>query len=120
MEAGSAKTYGISGAAPALMLACALGVAGCAMPPSSVLPEAKSTSDFSGRTCLQLVSDINHVARHRAKLEKQQLNAVVGDAVGVYMILLPGSKFGGDARAALADTKGTELALRRSHRVQCR
>ena len=54
-------------------------------------------------------------------LTKSQNNAATGDAVGVFLVLLPvGSIFGADVEGELAQAKGEVMALQGAVTINCK
>ena len=93
--------------------------AACAKPPGSIAPVSVSTSNYQNYSCAQLSSEINMNARELADSERRQRNAVAGDAVGVFLVLIPPSAFTGDASADVAMDKGEDIAMRRAFAERC-
>jgi hypothetical protein len=57
----------------------------------------------------------------RNALVNSQNNAATGDAVGVFLVLLPvGSIFGADKEGELAQAKGEVLALEGAVMINCK
>lgn len=102
----------------ALMIASA-ALAGCAKPPKSIAPTAVSTSNYDGYSCTELQSEIHRNMRELNDAEDRQRAAVAGDAVGVFLVLIPPSAFTGDASADVALNKGEDLALQASFSRRC-
>jgi len=102
----------------AVLLMVAL-TAACAKPPSSIAPVSISTSNYQNYSCSQLSNEINLNARELAASEQRQRNAVAGDAVGVFLVLIPPSAFTGDASADVAMDKGEDIAMRRAFANRC-
>lgn len=98
----------------------ALLLSGCARPASTVRPVPVSSLQFSDLSCTDLAQRINQTFHDRKALEKRQTNAVIADAATFYVAYVPPSVLTGDPEQQLAQTRGTEVALRRAHQVQCR
>ncbi|ABV93225.1 conserved hypothetical protein [Dinoroseobacter shibae DFL 12 = DSM 16493] len=94
-------------------------LAGCAKPPKSIAPTAVSTSNYEGYTCAELQAELSHNMRELAAAESRQRAAVAGDAVGVFLVLIPPSAFTGDASADVALNKGEDIALQTVYNRQC-
>jgi len=97
----------------------AFAVAGCAKPPGSIAPVAVSTSNYDRYSCSQISAELNENMSELADAERRQKNAVAGDAVGVFLVLIPPSAFTGDASADVALNKGEDIALRRAFAQRC-
>lgn len=93
--------------------------AGCAKPPGSIPPVAVSTANYDKHSCQQLAADINENQRDLSDSERRQKNAVAGDAVGVFLVLIPPSAFTGDASADVALNKGKDIAMRDAFASRC-
>ena len=95
-------------------------VVGCASRASSVAPVAVSSSDYSKMSCEDARSLLSQKREVEIVLTRQQNNAALGDAAGVFLILLPlGSVFGADKEGELAIAKGEVDALERKITVDC-
>lgn len=101
----------------AMIATVALG--GCAKPPKSIAPTAVSTSNYAGYTCAELQAEIAQNMRELTAAEDRQRAAVAGDAVGVFLILIPPSAFTGDASADVALNKGEDIALQAAFNRRC-
>jgi len=102
----------------ALVLMTALA-AGCAKPPGSIPPVAVSTQNYERHSCSKLAAEINVNSRELSDAERRQKNAVAGDAVGVFLVLIPPSAFTGDASADVALNKGEDIAMRQAFASRC-
>lgn len=86
-------------------------VAACAQSPASIQPVSLGNA-FSTVPCQQAVIDLTAERQALAALESKQRGAVVGDAVGVFLIGVPVSSLtGNDSAGAIAASKGKVLAL---------
>ncbi len=104
----------------AIILA-AFAIIGCESRASSIAPVAIPSANYSGLSCEETKLALE---QHRAKqyaLANQQNNAATGDAVGVFLLLLPvGSIFGADKEGELAQAKGEVLALTGAVSINCK
>ena len=89
-----------------------LSVTACAAPPSRIAPVAVATSEYDGFSCTQLASELSRVGTDLEEAERRQRNAVAGDALTVFLVLVPASALAGDSEAEVARLKGEEIALR--------
>lgn len=79
------------------------------------------SSNYKGLLCDETKTALTQATAKENALTKQQNNAATGDAVGVFLILLPlGSVFGADKEGELAQAKGEVLALRGAVPINCR
>jgi len=86
-------------------------VAACAQSPASIQPVSMGNA-FAAIPCEQAKLDLTAERQALAALESKQKGAVVGDAVGVFLIGVPVSSLTGNDRAgAIAASKGKILSL---------
>lgn len=86
-------------------------VAACAQSPASIAPAAMGNA-YAGISCNQARADLTAERDNLAALEGKQKGAVVGDAVGVFLIGVPvASLTGGNVAGHIAASKGKVLAL---------
>jgi uncharacterized lipoprotein YajG len=97
-----------------LMLATAFVLSACASPPSRIAPVAVATSEYDGLSCSQLASELARVSTALEEAERRQRNAVAGDALTVFLVLVPASALAGDSEAEVARLKGEEIAITNS------
>ncbi len=89
----------------------AFAVAACTPRPDAIAP-VSMTGAFDRLSCSQAKSQLATERTKLTALEKQQNSAATGDAIGVFLILIPVSKLtGGDVAGELATSKGTVIAL---------
>jgi len=70
------------------------------------------TGAFDHLSCSQAKSQLDSERVELAALEKRQNGAATGDAIGVFLILVPVSKLtGGDVAGEVGTSKGKVLAL---------
>jgi hypothetical protein len=70
------------------------------------------TGAFDQMSCSQAKTNLSSERIKLTDLEKRQNAAATGDAIGVFLILIPVSKLtGGDLAGEVATSKGTVLAL---------
>lgn len=104
-----------------LLLTATLAVAGCASRASSIAPAAVPSSNYSGLNCEETKLMLAQKLEQRNALTRQQNNAATGDAVGVFLVLLPvGSIFGADKEGELAQAKGEVMALEGAQSINCK
>jgi len=95
-------------------------LASCATRPDSVTPVSIPASDYSSLSCQETTTLLTMKNGEENALSKKQSAAATGDAVGVFLILLPISTiFGGDVEGDLAQAKGEVLALQRAIIINC-
>ena len=93
-------------------IAAVLAISACAKNPDAIPPVAVSSSAFDGVSCARAKSERNQLGNELMALESTQRNAVVGDAVGVFLIGVPMSSLtGGDKAGEIGSAKGQILAL---------
>ena len=98
-----------------------LVIAGCASRASSVAPVAIPSANYKGLSCDETKVALEQKRAKMYALTNQQNNAATGDAVGVFLVLLPiGSIFGADVEGELAQAKGEVLALEGAVSINCR
>ena len=83
----------------------------CTPRPDAIAPVAM-TGAFDHLPCSDARSRLDTERVKLTALEKRQNNAATGDAIGVFLILVPVSKLtGGDVAGEVGTSKGTVLAL---------
>lgn len=83
----------------------------CSERPDAIAP-VSMTGAFDSMSCATAKSSLASEREKLAVLEKQQNSAATGDAIGVFLVLVPVSKLtGGDVAGELAASKGKVLAL---------
>lgn len=83
----------------------------CASGPDSIAPVSMGNA-YQGLSCNQAQISLQEERVTLAALEQKQRNAVVGDAIGVFLILVPVSSLtGNDVEGQLATSKGKVVAL---------
>lgn len=91
--------------------AAALSLAACAQNPASIAPVAMGSA-FAAQECTSARRDLLAERMTLEAAEEKQRGAVVGDAVGVFLIGVPVSSLaGGDVAGQIATSKGKILAL---------
>lgn len=86
-------------------------LAACAQSPNSIAPVSMGDA-FASMNCQQAVADLSTERQTLAALESKQKGAVVGDAIGVFLIAVPVSSLtGGDVAGQIAASKGKVMAL---------
>lgn len=96
-----------------------VALSACAKSPSSIAPVSMGSA-FSGVPCHTVNADLAAERDTLAALESAQKGAVVGDAIGVFLIGVPMSSLaGGDKSGELATSKGKVLALE-ARSAECR
>lgn len=97
---------GIIAVASALLLTVA-----CTPRPDSIAP-VSMTGAFDQLSCSQARANLEAERAKLADLEQRQNAAATGDAIGVFLVLIPVSKLtGGDVAGEVATSKGAVLAL---------
>jgi len=98
----------------------ALLLSNCASRASGVAPVAVASADYSQLSCADARAMLAQKREVENTLTRQQNNAALGDAAGVFLVLLPlGSVFGADKEGELAIAKGEVDALERHITVNC-
>lgn len=93
------------------LAAATLSLAACAKSPGSIAPVSMGNA-FAGVTCQQASTQLSAERQALAALEGKQRGAVVGDAIGVFLIAVPVSSLtGGNVEGQIGASKGKALAL---------
>ena len=104
-----------------LTIMAVLALAGCASRASSIAPIAVPSANYAGLTCEETKQMLVVKQELQNSLTKSQNNAATGDAVGVFLVLLPvGSIFGADKEGELAQAKGEVIALNGAVSINCK
>nr|WP_170610858.1 hypothetical protein [uncultured Ruegeria sp.] len=86
-------------------------VSACAQSPSAIAPVSMAGA-YTNTSCSQAANILHQEQTRLAALSSKQEGAVVGDAVGVFLIGVPVSSLSGaDVSGDIAATKGKVLAL---------
>ncbi|MFK7764935.1 MAG: hypothetical protein AB8B62_16855 [Roseobacter sp.] len=92
-----------------------LVLSACAKSPDAIAPVSMGNA-FASVSCTQARGQLLQEQQTLLALEKKQRNAQVGDAIGVFLLLVPVSSVAGnDVEGKLATSKGKVLAL--EHRL---
>ena len=103
------------------LVVSSLAIAGCASRASSIAPTAIPSANYKGLSCEETKVALEQKRQKKYALTEQQNNAATGDAVGVFLVLLPiGSIFGADKEGELAQAKGEVLALEGAVTINCK
>jgi hypothetical protein len=95
---------------PAVLLLGTLTVSACASSPSAIAPVSMGNA-FASMSCQQAQASLGQERQTLAALESKQRGAVIGDAVGVFLIAVPVSSLtGGDKEGEIAASKGKVMA----------
>jgi hypothetical protein len=110
---------------PTMLLAASVAalsvLSGCASRASGVAPLSVDASEYFYLSCSEAKSELETSRQKEAALSQRQNNAATGDAVGVFLLLVPvGSVFGADVEGELALAKGQTRALETTVKKQCR
>ena len=93
----------------------------CASRPDAIAPSPVSAAEYQSLSCSQITSQLGEKRDVLREAERQQNRAATGDAIGVFLVLLPMSTvFGGDNEGVVAQYKGEVLALERAMGANCR
>ncbi|WP_299965637.1 hypothetical protein [uncultured Roseobacter sp.] len=93
------------------LLPAALLCAACAKGPDSIAPVSMGNA-FAATSCTDARNQLAEEQEILAALEQKQRNAQTGDAIGVFLILVPVSSItGNDVEGELATSKGKVIAL---------
>ena len=98
----------------AIILSGAVALTGCAKPPSKIAPVAVASSEYAGKSCKHLLAQLNKTNTELSALEQKQRDKVAGDAIVVFLILVPPSSMAGDHEAEIALKKGEVIAIKRA------
>jgi len=99
----------------------ALAISACASRPDSIAPAPVSATEYQGLSCSELTTLLGEKRNALREAERQQNRAATGDAIGVFLVLLPvSSVFGSDNEGVVAQYKGEVLALERAMGMTCR
>jgi hypothetical protein len=102
-------------------LLAALLLTSCASRPSAIAPSNVSATEYEGMSCNETTSLLAEKRSALQSAEAQQNRAATGDALGVFLLLVPvSSVFGGDNEGLVAQYKGEVLALERALGINCR
>lgn len=97
------------------------GFAGCATRPDAITPATVSATEYAGLSCQETNTLLAEKRTSLQEAERQQNRAATGDAIGVFLVLLPvGSLIGADNEGIVAQYKGEVLALERAMTGNCR
>ena len=103
------------------IITCAVVLANCAPRANSVAPIAVPSANYDKIDCEETKLLLAQKTAAKNALVKKQNNAATGDAVGVFLVLLPvGSIFGADNEGELAQAKGEVMALEGAVNRNCR
>ena len=98
-----------SGFVLAALLAATLGA--CAKSPASIAPVSMAGA-YDNLSCKKARPMLEQERQTLSALETQQKSAQTGDAIGVFLVLIPVSSLtGADREGAIATSKGKVLAL---------
>ena len=94
-----------------LAVTLSMGLASCAKSPESIVPVSMAGA-YDNISCKKAGPMLEQERQTLAALETQQRAARTGDAIGVFLVLVPvSSLIGGDREGAIATSKGKVLAL---------
>lgn len=106
---------------PCVAFSAILLLTACASRPDAIAPAPVSATEYEGLSCSQLSSMLGEKRDSLREAERQQNRAATGDAIGVFLVLLPVSTvFGSDNEGVVAQYKGEVLALERAMGMECR
>lgn len=92
-------------------VACILALAGCAKLPDAIAP-VSMTGAYDNVSCSKAQAMLTQEQTNLAALSVQQKNAATGDAVGVFLVLIPVSTMtGSNKEGEIAASKGKVNAL---------
>ena len=95
-------------------------LAGCASRPDAIAPADVSATEYQGLNCSQTTSLLSEKRNALTEAERQQNRAATGDALGVFLVLVPlGTVFGEDNEGVVAQYKGEVAALERALAMNC-
>jgi len=85
--------------------------AGCANRPESIRASFVSHEKYTHLDCIQLATKMGDTRAELEKYSKLQDSKANGDAVGVFLVLIPVSKLTGDHEGDVARYKGEVEAI---------
>jgi hypothetical protein len=95
-----------------IILAAILVAASACTPRANAVAPVSMTGAFDHLSCSKAKTQLDAERAKLASLEQKQNGAATGDAIGVFLLLVPVSKLtGGDVAGELGTSKGTVLAL---------
>jgi hypothetical protein len=104
-----------------LLIVASIIISGCASRAASIAPIAIPSANYKGLSCSETKQTLNVKRERQQVLINAQNNAATGDAVGVFLLLLPvGSIFGAEKEGLLAQVKGEVLALEGAVSINCK
>ena len=102
--------YGMS--IVSMMMGSALALSACAPGPGAVAPAPTPANAYAGLTCNEARAENVRLTAEVETLSDKQKSAAVGDAIGVFLVLVPVSTLtGGNVQGDLATAKGQKLAI---------
>lgn len=97
-----------------------LMITACASRPDAIAPTNVSAADYAGLSCEETNALLAEKREALRETERQQNRAATGDAIGVFLVLLPvGSLLGEDNEGLVAQYKGEVAALERALSGNC-
>ncbi|MEX0964383.1 MAG: hypothetical protein WDZ52_10150 [Pseudohongiellaceae bacterium] len=95
-------------------------LAACASRPDAIAPTNVSSADYAELSCSETSTLLTERRTALREAERQQNRAATGDAIGVFLVLLPvGSLLGEDNEGIVAQHKGEVAALERALGGNC-
>lgn len=89
-----------------------LALSACAPGPNAVAPASMPANTYSGMSCQEAKVEHARLTKEVDALSQKQKNAAAGDAIGVFLVLVPVSSLtGNDVQGELATAKGKKLAV---------
>ena len=101
-----------------LLVAAAATLTACAKTPSAIPAIPVASAEYSGKTCRQLTGEYTQVSAALAEAEEKQRDKVAGDAVMVFLVLIPLSTMTGDHAADVGRYKGEKIAIERAMKAK--
>lgn len=90
-------------------------LASCATHPEKIKAADIPEAAYAGRTCEDLIAERDAIVTQLEVDEKKQKQAVVGDAVGVFLVGVPvSSALGGDRETDISVAKGKRQAIEKA------
>jgi len=84
----------------------------CAKRPDAIAPAPVPADMYSGLSCAQASAEYQKVTAEVEAFSRKQSGAATGDAIGVFLVLVPVSTLtGSNVEGELATSKGKKLAL---------
>lgn len=95
-----------------IIVAASIALVGCASHPDSIPASFVGQERFAEMQCKDLSTQMDEAKKELTESSAKQMGSVVGDAIGVFLFLIPASKIIGDSSADVAKHKGQVEAIK--------